>query len=135
MVAEILAGQHTDALPDIYQAVLKVISADDMRVRWKLPYEDLVITEDNFTVGECIDVEEAVGLSWANISPGRSARLTAAILIAALKGRRGMTHDDAKELVDAIPATHLAEMIENYVEAESPLDQTMKVGEDGAPFD
>lgn len=135
IIAEVLAGQHNDSLPDLFSAVLKAVSSEDMGVRWAVDYEGLEVTEDTLTVGECVAIEEETGLTWARIQPSRSALMARAVLTAALVARKGMGKDEARERVDAIPALQFLKMVREYVVPASPLDQQAVDPEsESAPF-
>lgn len=123
IIAEVLAGQHSDQLPDLFSAVLKAVSASEAGVRWAIDYEGLEVTEDSLTVGECVAIEEETGLTWARIQPSRSALMARAVLTAALMKRKGMGKDEARERVEAIPALQFLKMVREYVVPASPLDQ------------
>ena len=106
IVAEILAGQHEDAASDILAALLEFSRKNEDRVRWKItwPLHDLVVTEDDLTVEECLRVEKATGVRWHQIDPIDSVNEAAAILSVALSSRRDLPLEDATKQVGALGA-------------------------------
>ena len=136
IIAEILAGHHNDQLSELYHAVLKVAASEDLAVRWRIDYDGMEITEDSLTVGECLDIEEETGHSWAAFNPTKTAHMARAIMVAALKRRQGYALNEARERVDAMAAADLLNCVSEYVVDGSPLDQQVTpTGEGAVPFE
>lgn len=113
---EIVAGRHDDALSEIVKAVGQRQLAEKTVLCWRiaLPDLDLVVTEDDFTVGEAEQVQRETGLTWEAIDPVMSAPVFRAIVVAALVGRHGVDADEARDRVRALPVRAAVDAISYY---------------------
>lgn len=113
---EIVAGRHDDALSELVKAIGQRQLDEKSVLCWRidLPELDLVVTEDDFTVGEAEAVQREVGLTWESISPMASAAVFRAVVEAALVTRRGATAQEARDTARGLTARAAVESISLY---------------------
>ena len=113
---EIVAGRHDDALSELVKAIGQRQLDEKSVLCWRidLPELDLVVTEDDFTVGEAEAVQREVGLTWESISPMASAAVFRAVVEAALVTRRGATAQEARDAARRLTARAAVESISLY---------------------
>lgn len=113
---EIVSGRHDDALSELVKAIGQRQLDEKSVLCWRidLPELDLVVTEDDFTVGEAEAVQREVGLTWESISPMASAAVFRAVVEAALVTRRGATAQEARDAARGLTARAAVESISLY---------------------
>lgn len=124
IVMAILSGEVDDELTDVHAAIKRRVAESSTRVCWRISFDGIDITEENQTVVEVEAVERATTKRWGQFSPYHSAVECAAIVIAALVHRQGMTPRAAEESVGQRPAQDLMRCIDEYVLTDAPKDGT-----------
>lgn len=98
MVQSIMLDRHNEDLHLIIEACTLQIMGDKARVSWWIIVEGEKILEEDLTVDESIEMEDELGIAWANIGPGAAARHYKAIASIIIKHRH-------KDIAD--PAAHV----------------------------
>ncbi len=116
-------GVYDGRLQEIMEAIQFRAAGGATAFRWKLTLEDVEVTEDNVTLGELVDIEKELDVSWVSINPARSAQQCATILRVCVATRSDLSEDAAKEKVDALTAGDILDLIDQYEVVRPPLEQ------------
>lgn len=122
VVAEILAGRYDGSLLVVVEAVQKRLTDGPGQTRWRVTYDDLVVTEESVTVGEIRKLEKLLGVGWMQIDPQTSGEHFAGLLTILLCSRKDMKPKDATDLVEAIPMGDLLSHLDQYELTPAPKD-------------
>ena len=124
VVQQIKLGKYDGCLQDVLEAIQFRAAGGATSFRWRLTWEDLEVTEDNVTLGELVDIEKALDVSWVAINPAKSAQQCVAILEAALKHRSELSEAEVAEKVSELTAGEALECLDQYEVVRPPLEQS-----------
>lgn len=122
VVAAVLNGDFDDDLTDLVAAVRERTRSGLVEMCWRLPFDDVDITEENLTVGEAKLIEAATGESITRLPIAGSAKNIAAVIVSVLIQRQGMKAADAFELVDKRSVKELLGLVNEYAVTNPPKD-------------
>lgn len=122
-VQDIKLGVYDGHLQDVMTAIQFRAAGGATAFRWRITIDDIEITEDNVTLGELVDIEKALDVSWVSISPARSAQQCVEIMRAGLSHRTDKSPEDVGELVDKMSADEALDAIDQYELRRPPLEQ------------
>lgn len=69
---------------------------------WRLTLCGETFREDELTVQQAYDIEDATGLNWREIHPLNSAKVALELGVLLLAGRTGITPAEAREKIGAL---------------------------------
>lgn len=121
-ITSILRGEYDEQLVEIAQALHAREQTGEVRVRWRITFDDITIDADSATVAEARKFEDLSGIAWQFARPQVSMTRRVALIVAALITRQGMSQEDAFAKIDAKPAAELEDCISEYVDSSSPKD-------------
>ncbi len=105
--AAVLAGDYDSRILDLADALTARLGAENgPRTSWRVTIGDQDMTEEDITVGECIQIEKLTGGTWHLLKPGDSAEITQAFAVVCAL-RSGCTHEEALKRVSAMTVTDL----------------------------
>lgn len=123
LAKDVALGRYDAELPALVQAVgLRAVQLKT-EVRWRITVDELVIDEENVTLGELERVEAITGRTWLQVEPRQRARDCAAFMRAAMEARSGIDAATAADRVRAMTALEvMASLSEYLVEAPAPFE-------------
>lgn len=122
IVVAILNGDLDDDITDIVAAIRERANKGEIRMCWKVTFDDLEITEENQTINEAQSVERQTKKAWGKYHPANSAAECAAIIVAALVERQGVDAVKAFEMLKDRKASDLVKSISDYAAVDPPKD-------------
>ncbi len=122
-VQQIKLGKYDGNLQDVMTAIQFRAAGGATSFRWQLTLDEVNITEDNVTLGELVDIEKLLDVSWVSINPARSAQQCTAILEVGLRHRTDLDDAAVKKRVGDLTAEEAFECLDQYEVVRPPLEQ------------
>lgn len=122
VVAAILNGDLDEDVSTIIDAIRERTKLGAVEMCWRVPFDDLDITEENLTVGEAKLIEVATGQPITRLPIAGSAKNIAAVIAAVLMQRQGLKSTDAFALIEGRPVKDLLGSVTEYTVTNPPKD-------------
>jgi hypothetical protein len=123
IIAGIRNGDYDEDIGRILNAITPRFQVGAIGYRWKINLPDLILDEDQLTVGELEDIERVTGLSWTRCDLPNllsSAKRWSGFLQVLYMSRAGLNADEASERVRGMNALQVAEGITDTTVVDPP---------------
>lgn len=121
-VADVTAGRCDDELVDILNAINRRATMTSVARRWRVNFDGVSLSEDDLTLDEAVQIEDAAGTTWAMINPMSTAKHCRAILRVMLTSRGSLSGDQADERLAKATVTEIMGALELYGVQPAPFD-------------
>lgn len=101
-----------------------------MAMKWHLIYDEYDISEDEFTLGDLVRVDELAGTTWASVNPAQNPKTLLAWVRVAFE-RQNIDPDRAKKMAERLSAKDLAKAVQ-LVEEPDPVSDAAPAVDDRA---
>lgn len=101
-----------------------------MAMKWHLILDEYNISEDEFTLGDLVRVDELAGTTWASVNPAQNPKTLLAWVRVALE-RQNIDPERAKKMAERLSSKELAKAVQLVDEPDDVPDAAPSV-DDGS---
>lgn len=92
-----------------------------MAMRWHLILDEYDISEDEFTLGDLVRVDELAGETWASVNPAQNPKCLLAWVRVALE-RQNIDPERAKKMAERLSSKQLSNAVQLVDEPDDVTD-------------